>query len=477
MFRITLALSLLFLANTAQTVQTIAKAQEQRTQAELPTLTHCEALIKSVTPAIVQFSYDDSGSGRQSHFGCGVIVSNDGHVAVSGPVRAVLDDKLLELRFADGRKVAGKALGWSSEFGFGMLKITEPGEWPSVKLSKQVDVGQVCLALGYPRDYKGEENRPDFRLDVVTRVSKGQWFTTSHQSSFSAHPVFNMSGELLGQNCSSPVGADAIHHSANLISDNWNELAAGLNLDRKRLIADAKPQQVSGKLPESMSEDALAKAKAASVQIGDVGAKPVFSGVIVPDGYVITCGHQDRLTGAKLTVLLADGRSANAVVLGANWLTDVSVLKITDEGVWPSAKLGYSSFLTPGRPVVAIGYPIIKDQKPMILETQAIAPTQTLQSRDAWYDEFWIECDKETVGETRGASGGGIFDTSGNVIGVLLGGAGNEIQNARAELFHKNWADLTASNLIEVIDPKLRLDVSPALKKLMADLNNRDPQP
>lgn len=229
MFRITLALALLFLANTAQTVQTIAKAQEQRTQAELPTLTHCEALIKSVTPAIVQFSYDDSGSGRQSHFGCGVIVSNDGHVAVSGPVRAVLDDKLLELRLADGRRV--------------------------------------------------------------------------------------------------------------------------------------------------------------------------------------------------------------------------------------------------------IGYPIIKDQKPMILETQAIAPTQTLQSRDAWYDEFWIECDKETVGETRGASGGGIFDTSGNVIGVLLGGAGNEIQNARAELFHKNWADLTASNLIEVIDPKLRLDVSPALKKLMADLNNRDPQP
>ena len=113
----------------------------------------------------------------------------------------------------------------------------------------------------------------------------------------------------------------------------------------------------------------------------------------------------------------------------------------------------------------------------MILETQAIARTQTLKSRDAWYDEFWIECDKETVGETRGASGGGIFDTSGNVIGVLLGGAGNEIQNARAELFHKNWADLTAGNLIEEIDPKLRLDVSPALKKLMADLNNRDPQP
>ena len=41
----------------------------------------------SALHTIVQFSYDGL------HFGCGVIISPEGHVVVSGPVAAVLDNR------------------------------------------------------------------------------------------------------------------------------------------------------------------------------------------------------------------------------------------------------------------------------------------------------------------------------------------------------------------------------------------------
>ena len=103
-----------------------------------------KAVFDATSPAIVRFAY---GKERKLRFGCGVIVSPSGYVAVSGPVHAVIDDDLLDLCLVDGRHVRGKALGWSSEFGFGMLKITDPGPWPHVKVSDSVRAGQVCVAL------------------------------------------------------------------------------------------------------------------------------------------------------------------------------------------------------------------------------------------------------------------------------------------------------------------------------------------
>jgi S1-C subfamily serine protease len=79
--------------------------------------------------AIVRFAY---GNEPRLKFGCGVIVSSDGYIAVSGPVQAIIDNDLLDLRLVDGRRVKGKALGWSSEFRFGLLKLTEEGPWPYV---------------------------------------------------------------------------------------------------------------------------------------------------------------------------------------------------------------------------------------------------------------------------------------------------------------------------------------------------------
>ena len=474
MFRMFLPVVLLVFAGVAQSLPAFAAPQS-----ELPTLSQCKELVESALHSIVQFSYDGL------HFGCGVIVSPEGHVVVCGPVGAVLDNRLLELRLSDGRQVTGEALGWSTEFKFGVLKITEPGKWPVLKLSEQIQAGEVCLALGYPRNHDGKNHRPENRLDLVTLVSKDAWFTTSrrpgntassYQSEFTAHPVFNMNGELLGLHVGADSRGNEIHNSASVIKRHWNELATVRNLDRQRLLDETKPPQTYAKLPEKMSEDTLAKIKAASVQIGNVGEKPTFSGVIISDGYVITCAHHQRLPGAKLMVTLADGRSAKAAVLGTNWLTDVSVLKITDEGAWPFVSLGYSSVLTEGEPVVIIGYPVSNDQKAMVIESRLIKPMHHLKRRDSWTITLYTADDEQIVWNSGGASGGGIFDNSGNVIGVFLGGVDKEFWSARVELFHKNWAELVTTTTVQEIDSKLLKSLSPRLKKLTADLTDREPK-
>jgi S1-C subfamily serine protease len=472
MFRMFLPVVFLVFANVAQSLPAFAAPPS-----ELPTLSQCQELVESALPTIVQFSYDGFGNG-QLHFGCGVIVSPEGHVVVSGPVGAVLDNRLLELRLSDGRQVAGEALGWSSEFRFGVLKITEPGKWPFVKLSEQIQAGEVCLALGYPLNHDGKNHRPETRPALVTRASKDAWFTSSPLSKLSAHPVFNMHGELLGLGVGADPRGDEVHNSASVIKRHWKELATGLNLDRKRLLDETKPPHTYGKLPEKMSEETLAKVKAATVQIGDVGKKPTGSGVIIPDGYVITCAHHQRLPGAKRIATLPDGRIAQVAVLGTNWLTDVCVLKITDEGEWPFVNLGYSSVLKEGEPVVAIGYPVSNDQRPLILKSRVIAPTQRLKHRDPWRITLYTASDDEHPSRNLGgASGGGIFDSSGNVIGVLLGGDNDkEIRCARVELFHKNWAELVTTNTVQEIDPELLKSLSPGLTKLMSDLTNGNPK-
>jgi S1-C subfamily serine protease len=327
-----------------------------------------QAVYKQVAPATVRFAY---GKGdKLDQFGSGVIVTAEGHIAISGPVQAVIRDELLELRLSDGRRVKGKALGWSGEFEFGLLKITEQGPWPHIELDRRSDIkaGELCVAIGYPwaPELGFDENSPSLRIGAVTKSAAPIWLTSSYRFRASGHCVFDVDGRLLGLECHTPVGGDPIQTNAALIKTHWDDLVAGKNLDRVRLHSDeldrarAGPAQQSGPRKEPAqepTETAIAKAIAASVRINDVGKKErLASGVIVTsDGYVITCGHHERMPGHKLTVSLSDGRDASATVLGTNLVSDVGLLKITDAGPWPHAEMGHSTTMQPGDRCVLIG--------------------------------------------------------------------------------------------------------------------------
>lgn len=466
--------SALFVLFAIANSHSFVNAQSEQRKHEVPSLDQLKNHVESIRPSIVLFRYDGY------HFGCGVIVSPEGHIAVSGSVAAVLDNKLLELRLVDGRQVRGEALGWSSEFGVGMIKITDPGVWKFVTVADQVKVGEYCLAMGYSRNHEGDDHVPKTGLGLVDKQYKNQWFTTSHKSDFDGHPVFNMNGELLGLQTSSD-GTYGTFSCGKSIKENWTGLMAGLNIDRKRLQEGTKPRMNMGDLPEKIGDDSLAKIKAAAVMIGDAGKKPVFSGVIVPNGYVITCAHHYRLPGEKLQITLADGRTAAAVVLGTNRKTDICLLKIKDEGEWPFVELGYSSRLLPGMSAILVGYPIKNEQKALVFNSQLVEkPDGGLERRDSFSTSLFLECnDKDVVINLKGASGGGVFDTDGKVVGIVSSTSSSTtfegvfhgtIAVSRVELFHKNWLDLCNDTGVEVAAKEVEKSIVPELTKLASEL-------
>ena len=468
-------LTVIYFAVLGASLSRFSSAQDTQRVTDLPSIEdRVQAVYKQVGPATVRFAY---GEDPKSQFGSGVIVTSEGHVAISGPVRAVVQDDLLDLRLVDGRRVAGKALGWSGEFGFGLLKITEQGPWPHVDLGKRVDAkaGQLCVAMGYPQHPDDFEKRlPSLRLGAVTKSAAPIWLTSSYRFKAGAHCVFDLDGQLLGLTCKTPVGGDALHTSAELIKTHWDDLVAGKNLDRVRLrsheLEPPQPTEPRAAAGEEANATSIEKATAASVRISEVGQKMgLASGVIVTsDGYIITCGHHERLPGQKLNVSLPDGRDASATVLGTNLVSDVGLMKITDEGPWPHAELGHSTAMRPGDRCVLIGYPRAQPGRvPWVLKTQIIKSTQTLAPRDEWDCQFWTSGYPKSIG---GASGGGVFDTQGCVIGVLLGGASDEMQHSLVELFRKQWDILAASKPVDVLDSKPLAEITAAFSRIAKEL-------
>lgn len=134
------------------------------------------------------------------------------------------------------------------------------------------------------------------------------------------------------------------------------------------------------------------------------------SGVILdPSGQIVTNHHViDR--AAAIRVQLADGRSAEAEIIGRDPDTDLALLKI-DLPNLPSIRLGRSDTLAVGDVVLAIGNPIGLAQT----VTQGIvSATGRDQLGIATFENF-IQTDAPI---NPGNSGGALVNTRGELIGV-----------------------------------------------------------
>ena len=169
--------------------------------------------------------------------------------------------------------------------------------------------------------------------------------------------------------------------------------------------------------------DVVAAAKPAVVSINtEVVARDMFnrqftqegagSGwIISDDGYIVTNNHV--IEGAEtITVILDDGRSFDAEIVGADPLTDLAVIKIESDNL-PVAEVGDSAELRIGDWVVAIGNSL----------GQGTRATQGIVSRKGASVE--VELNQALYGliETDAAinpgnSGGPLVNMSGEVIGI-----------------------------------------------------------
>ena len=134
------------------------------------------------------------------------------------------------------------------------------------------------------------------------------------------------------------------------------------------------------------------------------------SGVLIsPQGYVLTNNHV--IEGAdQIQILLADGRSAKARVVGTDLDTDLAVLHITADKL-PSIIIGNSSHLRVGDVVLAIGNPFGVGQT---VTSGIISATGRDHLGITAYEDF-IQTDAAI---NPGNSGGALIDTRGALIGI-----------------------------------------------------------
>lgn len=134
-------------------------------------------------------------------WGSGVIVSADGLVLTAAHV-AGRPNRDCTFTLHDGREVHGKTLGLFRTLDAGLMKITEPGEYPHAPLgdASQVREGQWCLALGHPGGYQSDRGLV-LRVGRVLLVQKDAITTDcTLVGGDSGGPLFDMEGRVIGIN-------------------------------------------------------------------------------------------------------------------------------------------------------------------------------------------------------------------------------------------------------------------------------------
>lgn len=169
-------------------------------------------------------------------------------------------------------------------------------------------------------------------------------------------------------------------------------------------------------------EKAVAKAIDTVVQItskvqsdssffGNYEATSLGSGVIISeDGYIVTNNHV--ISGANdVSVLLNDGTSYEAKIIGSDAKSDLALLKIDAKDLSYS-HLVDSNDLKLGQEVVAIGNSLGKG-------TSSTNGIISALNREVTISNYTMNLILTNAQVNSGNSGGGLFDLNGNLVGIV----------------------------------------------------------
>jgi serine protease Do len=134
------------------------------------------------------------------------------------------------IKFPDGREVNAKTLGMNRGVDSGMLKITDPGNYPYVEVGQSDDLknGQWLLAIGHPGGW-------DEKRGLVLRVGRLLYKNPTVLRTDcvlvggdSGGPLFDFEGRVVGIH--SRIGNalwDNFHVPVDSFSEEWDQLVAG----------------------------------------------------------------------------------------------------------------------------------------------------------------------------------------------------------------------------------------------------------
>ena len=175
------------------------------------------------------------------------------------------------------------------------------------------------------------------------------------------------------------------------------------------------------------------------------GGQQVVSGagsgvIFTADGYIITPAHV--VEGAQqITVKLNDGTTYNATLVGSDSQSDIAVIKIDATGLTP-AVLGDSDTIAIGETAIAVGNP----SNLGVTSTDGII---SALNRSVTVEGNTMNLIQTSAAISPGNSGGGLFNSKGELIGIV--NAKNADENAEGLGFAIpiNTAKAVTQDLIE----------------------------
>ena len=130
-------------------------------------------------------------------------------------------------------------------------------------------------------------------------------------------------------------------------------------------------------------------------------------------GYIVTNNHVISGSDA-VQVLLANGKTVNAKVVGKDSTTDLAVLSIDVKYVTQTAQFGDSKHLEAGQTVIAVGSPLGSEYASTVTQGIISAPARTI-STSSGNQQTVIQTDAAI---NPGNSGGALVNSAGQVIGI-----------------------------------------------------------
>ncbi len=146
------------------------------------------------------------------------------------------------------------------------------------------------------------------------------------------------------------------------------------------------------------------------------GVSPTSEGsgiIMTSDGYIVTNAHV--VSGAtSLKVILSDGKSYQAKLIGSDSVTDLALIKISATGLTP-AEFGSSSDLQVADTVMAIGNPGGLEFNSSVTIGYISALNREITNSENGYT---MKCIQTDAAINPGNSGGPLVNSYGQVIGI-----------------------------------------------------------
>jgi serine protease Do len=141
--------------------------------------------------------------------------------------------------------------------------------------------------------------------------------------------------------------------------------------------------------------------------------------IISEDGLVVTNQHVVGSNPSDLMISTTDGKSFSAKLIGSDELTDIALLKIESDEIFPFLSFSNSEEVIVGEWAIALGNPfgLFEDGKPTVTVGVVSAKNRDFRP-DPNNPRVYMDMIQTDAAINRGNSGGPLLNSEGEVIGI-----------------------------------------------------------